>query len=85
MDDEITLEVLETRQAESAVLLLQTMLQAARIRRPDRAAKLNALTGCRLEITAVGPQVQLQLHAQVEGESELLYGATFTEAGGVMH
>ena len=85
MDDEITFEELETRQAESAVLLLQTMLQAARMRRPDRAAKLKALTGCRLEITAVGPQVQLQLLAQVEGESELLYGATFTEAGGVMH
>ena len=85
MHEEITFDELETRQAEAAATLLKTMLQAARMRRPDRAATLNKLTACRLVITADGPRVQLMLHGQIEGDAELLYGATFTEAGGVMH
>ena len=84
MDDEITFDELETRQAAAAGTLLRTMLQAACIRRPYRAESLKALTAARLVITAVGPQVQLQFFAEIDGNSELLYGATFQEDG-VLH
>ena len=84
MTEDYTFDELETRQAEAAGTLLKTMLQAACIRRPYRAESLKALTAARLVITAVGPQVQLQFFAEIDGNSELLYAATFREDG-VLH
>jgi hypothetical protein len=81
---DITLDDLDARLAETAAGLLKTILQAVRTRHHDDEETLHelaTLTACRLSITAVGPEIQLELVGPVEGGTKRFYGATFSEMG----
>jgi len=77
------LDHLDERLAEGAALLLKGHLEVALQRAEDQetAAALWHLHRCRLTITADGPRLQLELVAEIAGETRRIYGATFDERG----
>lgn len=84
MENSIPLDELDTRLAETAAALMKAILQAARTRHAaDQEAvdQINGLTACRLTVTAVGSQLQVELVGNIEGETKRLFGGTFQESG----
>lgn len=83
--DEITLDELDTRLAQTAAALLKSILQAARCRAADSEADfISNLQACRLTITAAGPQITIEVTAPFKGITMLLYGGTFEEPGALL-
>jgi len=79
--DEITLDELDTRLAQTSAALLKTILQAARLRRPEAGDFIDELTAVTLMVKANGPQITLELLAPAEGAVVVLYDGTFEETG----
>lgn len=87
MTTQVTVDELDARLAETAAALLKAILHAARARAPEDQEtidQIGGLTACRLTLTAVNSQIQIELVGNVEGSIKRFYGATFEEAG-VMH
>lgn len=72
---------LDCRVASTSAELLKTMLTVARGRAEDQetADILGSLIACRLIVTAVRDQIQLELLADIGGTTRRIYAATFAE------
>jgi len=84
MTNESTLDELDTRLATTAAALLKTVLQAARLRKPEATDFIDGLSMATLMVKAAGPQIQIELLAPAEGGTVLLYGACFEEPGALL-
>ena len=80
------LDNLEASIAEAAATLMKLTLQAARLRAddPDITSMIDGLTAARLIVTGAGPQLQLELLADVNGGTVRFFGATFVEPSSVL-
>lgn len=81
MTNEINLDELDTRLAQSSAELLKSFLTIARLRAEDQETvlALDGLTACRLIVTAVRAEIQVELLADIDGTTRRIYAATFAE------
>lgn len=70
---------LDEKLASTSAELLKTMLTIARCRAEDQetADILGSLTACRLIVTAVRADLQVELLADIDGATRRIYAATF--------
>lgn len=77
------LDQLDAQIAQACGQMLKTLLHVARLREPQAAQDIDALTECQLTVHAVGSNLRLVLTAPHEDGTLMVYGGTFSEAGPV--
>jgi hypothetical protein len=75
------LDQLDAQIAQASGELIKTLLHVSRLREPEAAREIDALTECQLTVRAVGSNLRLVLTAPHKNGTLLIYGATFSEAG----
>ncbi|OGI41828.1 MAG: hypothetical protein A2150_00495 [Candidatus Muproteobacteria bacterium RBG_16_64_11] len=80
MSDE-TLDDLDAKLASTSAELLKSFLTIARLRAADQETveAIEGLTAARLILTVVREQIQVELLADIDGETRRIYAATFAE------
>lgn len=78
---EILFEALDLRLAKTSAEMLKTFLAVARARAEDQETvdTLDGLSACRLTVTAVKTDLQIDLLAEIDGTARRIYAATFKE------
>lgn len=81
MTNETALDELDTRLAQSSAELMKSFLTIARLRAEDQETveTIAGLTACRLIVTAVRAEIQVELLADIGGATRRIYAATFAE------